>query len=216
MSNPYPPQPDAQNPWDQQPAHQSYPGQSYPGGPAGQGGYPAAQNPYQQGGYPAPGQQGYPGQGGYPPPGQQGYQGYPRQGGQLHGGQAQLVLDLKYFPLAFIFALFKPKVAINGHEIPAQWGRNAIPLPAGQYHVHVHVPYFLPPQVGPADLQVPLQQGQSVELEYRTPMFAFSRGAMGPGPQPWNGMGITIALTAVPLVFAFLIVLLSVIGAASS
>jgi hypothetical protein len=168
----------------------------------------------QQGGYPAPpAQQGYPQQGGYPVPAQQ---GYAPQGAQTPGGQAQLVLDLKYFPLNFIFALFKPKVAINGHEFPARWGRNAIPMPAGHHHVHVHVPYILPPQIGPADLQVPLQQGQSVELEYRAPVFAFSRGAMGPGPQPWNGMGITMALMGVPIALALLIFLITLIGIASS
>jgi hypothetical protein len=223
VSNPYPPQAPDQNPWGQQPSQQPY-----PGGPSGQGGYAPAQSPYQQGGYPAPQpQQGYPQQGGYAGPAQQGYpqqggyaapaqQGYAQQGAQAPGGQAQLVLDLKYFPLNFIFMLFKPKVAINGHEFSGQWGRNAIPMPAGHHHVHVHIPYILPPRLGPADLQVPLQQGQSVELEYRAPMFAFSRGAMGPGPQPWNGMGITIALVAVPLLFAFLMFMISIIAAVSS
>lgn len=234
MSNPYPPQAHDQDPWGRQPSQQ----QPYPGGPAGQegqGGYAPAQSPYQQGGYPAPpmqpqqggypaplGRQGHPQPGGYPAPAQQGYApqgygyGYGQQGAQAPGGQAQLVLDLKYFPLNFIFALFKPKVAINGHEFPARWGRNAIPMPAGHHHVHVHVPYILPPQIGPADLQVPLQQGQSVELEYRAPVFAFSRGAMGAGPQPWNGMGIAMALMGVPMVFALLIFLITLIGIASS
>jgi hypothetical protein len=223
VSNPYPPPSYDQDPWSRQPSQQPY-----PGGPGqGQGGYGPPQSPYpqqggypapqmqpQQGGYPAPpAQQGYPQQGGYPVPAQQ---GYAPQGAQTPGGQAQLVLDLKYFPLNFIFALFKPKVAINGHEFPARWGRNAIPMPAGHHHVHVHVPYILPPQIGPADLQVPLQQGQSVELEYRAPVFAFSRGAMGPGPQPWNGMGITMALMGVPIALALLIFLITLIGIASS
>jgi hypothetical protein len=219
VSNPYPPQPPASDPWGQQ-----GPQQPYPGGPSvpGQGGYPGQQGYPQQGGY--PGQQGYPQQGGYP--GQQGYPqqsgypaqqpGYPEQQGhpQQGGGQAQLVLDLKYFPLAFIFALIKPKVVLNGHQINAQWGHNTFPLPAGQHHVHVHVPYFLPSQVGPADLQLPLQPGQTAQVEYRAPLFAFARGAMGPSPQPWNGMGITIALVAVPLVFAFLILILSLAASA--
>ncbi|MBC6466957.1 hypothetical protein HKK74_15815 [Actinomadura alba] len=119
-----------------------------------------------------------------------------------------MALDLKYFPLAWIFMFIKPKIAINGHLFPGQWGRNVIPMPAGQHHVHVHVPYLIPSRIGPADLQVPLQQGQSVELEYRAPLFAFSPGAMGPGPQPWNGMGATIALIVVPFALLFFLFIL--------
>jgi hypothetical protein len=215
LSNPYPPQPQAPNPWGGQGMQQPYPG----GQP--QAGYPAAPNPYQQGGYPAPGQQPYPQQGGYPAQQQQPYPqqgGYPAPAPQQQyapqgGGQAQLVLDLKYFPLAWIFMLIKPKIMINGHLMAGQWGRNVIPMPAGQHHVHVHVPYIIPARVGPADLQVPLQPGQALELEYRAPVWAFSRGAMGPGPQPWNGIGITVAMTVVPFALLFLLIVLSSLAA---
>jgi hypothetical protein len=217
LSTPYPPQPNTPAPWGGQ-----SPQQPYPGGPGGhapgpnpypqQGGYPGSQQPYpQHGGQPAPGQP-YPQQGGYPQQQygqpQYGQQQYGQQHAQQGGGQAQLALDLKYFPLAWIFMLIKPKIMINGHLIPGQWGRNVIPMPAGQHHVHVHVPYFIPSRIGPADLQVPLQPGQSVELEYRAPLFAFSPGAMGPGPQPWNGMGATIGLIVVPFVLFFLLFIL--------
>jgi hypothetical protein len=168
-----------------------YPGtqQAYPGGPQPYPGAPQAYPGAPQGGW-QPYQQG-------PPP-----------------GQAQFVLDLKYFPLAFIFMLIKPKIAINGREMTGQWGRNVIPVPPGQHHVHVHVPYFLPPQVGPADLQVPLQQGQTAELEYRAPVWAFARGAIGPGPQQWNGVGLTIAMMAIPVGLLFLMMILSAVASA--
>ncbi|MGI5286128.1 hypothetical protein ACQEVF_22710 [Nonomuraea polychroma] len=37
----------------------------------------------------------------------------------------------------------------------------------------------------------------ALELEYRAPMRAYSRGALGLAPQPWNGKGCMIALLAI-------------------
>ena len=51
-----------------------------------------------------------------------------------------------------------------------------LPLAPGQYHVHVHTPYFFPQRVGPADYAAIVYPGQFVELEYKAPLFTFSRG----------------------------------------
>ncbi|WP_433224542.1 hypothetical protein [Microtetraspora malaysiensis] len=99
--------------------------------------------------------------------------------------------------LGFMMAVITPKIMLNGHQMLGRWGRNIIPLPPGQYHLHVHLPYLLPPQMGPADLMIWLQPGMALELEYRAPVWAYSRGALGPAPQPWNGKGAAIALTAI-------------------
>jgi hypothetical protein len=115
-------------------------------------------------------------------------------------GGGAIALTLKYHPLAFLMGLFKPKVQINGHDAATGWGRQVLPVPPGQYHLHVHVPYLLPPQVGPADLGVTVQPGQTVELEYRAPMIAFMKGALGVPPQKYPGMAVSIALLAVSLV----------------
>jgi hypothetical protein len=76
------------------------------------------------------------------------------------------------------------------------WGRTVLPLTAGQYLVHVYVPYFFPRRVGPADYTVAVNPGQIVELEYRVPLRTFSRGALGPPPQRYNGVGVTVAIMA--------------------
>ncbi|MFF3668931.1 hypothetical protein [Microtetraspora malaysiensis] len=99
--------------------------------------------------------------------------------------------------LGFMMAVITPKIMLNGHQMLGRWGRNIIPLPPGQYHLHLHLPYILPPQMGPADLMIWLQPGMTLELEYRAPVWAYSRGALGPAPQPWNGKGAAIALTAI-------------------
>ncbi len=86
----------------------------------------------------------------------------------------------------------------------ARWGRNVIPVSPGQYQVHLHVPYFLPPKVGPADFTTVVAPGQTTELEYRCPLWTFSRGSLGPPPQKYNGVGITIGIFGGLFAFSFL------------
>lgn len=119
----------------------------------------------------------------------------PPQGG---GGQGQsaIAVTTKFLWLAWFFVFLKPKLFINGHEVPGTWGRNVVPMPPGQHHLQIFVPYLLPPQVGKAEMPVTLQPGQTVELEYRAPVFAFSPGALGVGEQKWNGLGITVGIFA--------------------
>ena len=134
---------------------------------------------------------------------------------QQPGGGA-VALTLKYHPLAFLMGLITPRVELNGHQVQARWGRTVIPVPAGQYHVHVHVPYILPPRVGPADLAVPVHPGQTVELEYRAPMIAFLGGALGAPPQKYPGMVASIVLLAVALVLLLCVCGGFIIAAANS
>ena len=91
------------------------------------------------------------------------------------------------------------------------WGRTHLPARPGQHHVHVHVPYFLPPKLGPADATADVRPGQVAELEYKAPMWAFSAGSLGVGPQKYNGVGITIAIVAIPFVIVFLLILFFVV-----
>ncbi len=133
---------------------------------------------------------------------------------QSNGGGA-IAVTLKFNPLAFLLGLFKPQVELNGHQVQAGWGRTVVPVPPGQYHLHVHVPYLLPSRIGVADLPVTVYPGQTVELEYRAPMIAFMGGALGAPPQKYPGMGISIALLAVSLVLLLCICGGFVIAAAS-
>ena len=123
-----------------------------------------------------------------------------------------IAVDTQFFPLAWLLFFFKPKIAIDGQETTvAAWGRTVLPARPGQHQVHVHVPYFLPPKLGPADTTADVRPGQVAELEYKAPLFAFSPGSLGVGPQKYNGVGITIAIAAIPFAIIFLVILLSVI-----
>ena len=128
------------------------------------------------------------------------------------GGQTAIAVTTKFMWLAWLFFFIKPKIFLNGHQVAAVWGRNVIPVQPGQHHLHVHVPYFLPPKVGPADLAVPVHPGHTVELEYRAPLWTFSRGSLGAPPQKYNGAGIMIGITVAAVV---IICLCCILAAAS-
>ncbi|HEY8471635.1 MAG TPA: hypothetical protein VIL37_03250 [Natronosporangium sp.] len=156
-----------------------------------------------------PYQQQYPQQPGHP---QYPQQPAPPPGAQGGGGQTAIAVTTKFLWLAWIFFLIKPKIFLNGHEVPAVWGRNVIPVQPGQHHLHIHVPYFLPPKVGPADLAVPVQPGQTVELEYKTPLWVFSSGSLGAPPQKYKGAGLMIGLTVALVLIICLCCILNIVA----
>lgn len=125
-----------------------------------------------------------------------------------------MAISAAYFPLAWMFAFVKPSIRINGYPVPAAgWGRTFVPLYPGRYQVHVHTPYLLPPQIGPAEYVVDVTPGQVVDLEYRTPLWTFSRGSLGPPPQGYNGAGV-VAGFAVGAVIVVIIAMAVVLAAA--
>lgn len=126
-----------------------------------------------------------------------------------------IVVNTQFFPLAWVLFFIKPKIAVDGQEMPVSgWGRTHLPARAGQHHVHVHVPYFLPSKLGQADATADVRPGQVAELEYKAPLWAFSAGSLGVGPQKYNGVGITLALVAIPFILLFLVILLTIVVAA--
>jgi len=147
-----------------------------------------------------------------PPPPQPQYGQPPAQHPQYGQPSEGIAVTTHFFPLAWLFFFIKPKIFIDGHESPpAAWGRTVLPARSGQHQVHVYTPYFLPSRVGPADATADVRPGQVTELEYKAPLWSFSPGSLGVGPQKYNGVGITIAVIAIPfviLIFFFLLMTL--------
>ena len=141
---------------------------------------------------------------------------YPGQQSNPYGQPgAGIMVNTQFFPLAWVLFFVKPKIAVDGQEIPVSgWGRTHLPARPGQHHVHVHVPYFLPPKLGPADATADVRPGQVAELEYKAPLWSFSAGSLGVGQQKYNGVGITLAIVAIPFVLLFLVILLTIVMAA--
>ena len=150
-----------------------------------------------------------------PPPPQPQFGQPPARHPQYGQPSEGIAVTTHFFPLAWLFFFIKPKIFIDGHESPpAAWGRTVLPARPGPHQVHVYTPYFLPSRVGPADATADVRPGQVTELEYKAPLWSFSPGSLGVGPQKYNGVGITIAVIAIPfviLVFFLLMMLLTVI-----
>jgi hypothetical protein len=121
----------------------------------------------------------------------------PQQPAQQPPSGATIAVNAKFFPMAFFFFFVKPAITIDGYPVPAVWGRNAIPVAPGRHEVHVHTPYFLPSRVGPADTTVDVAPGQTLDLEYRSPVVVFMNGALGAPPQKYPGMLFMIILYVV-------------------
>jgi len=64
------------------------------------------------------------------------------------------------------------------------------------------------PRAGPADYTGSVAPGQLVELEYKAPLFTFSRGSLGPPPQRYTGVAATIAVLVALLIFLVVWILL--------
>jgi len=117
------------------------------------------------------------------------------------------VLDLKYHWSVYTLSALVPLILVNGRHIPARWGRNVIPVPPGQSHVHIHVPYPLLSRIGAVDTTVWLGPGETVELEYRAPMWMLSSGALGPAPQKWPGKAYLYLVLVIWLILMLIITL---------
>ncbi len=98
---------------------------------------------------------------------------------------------------------------LNGYEMPvAGWGRVQYPTWPGRYHVQVFVPYLIPPRVGVADYTVMVHPGQFVELEYKMPLWVFSRGSLGPPPQRYSGVALIVGVALMILVITLALMML--------
>jgi hypothetical protein len=128
----------------------------------------------------------------------------PQMPGYGAPGTTAVAVTARYWWMSFLLGLFKPFLAINGHPVQAAWGRTVVPMPPGQHHVHMHIPYLLPSRIGNADTVVTVHPGQVVELEYRAPAIAWLDGAIGAPPQNHNGKTAAIVLVALPLVVLLL------------
>ncbi|GAB2651071.1 hypothetical protein GCM10027088_31610 [Nocardia goodfellowii] len=164
----------------------------------------------------------------YGQPVQQGYGQQPNPYGQPQYGQAApqygqpaatpappgITVQADYEWFAFMLGLLtKPKIFINGQQVPTtRWGENHIPVGPGQYHLRVSTPWLL--DMGPADQQVALGEGQGVRYYYKPPAMFWLPGAIGEFPQKTPGVVIIYVLYGLMALPCVLSLLLFVIGLA--
>ncbi|MCU1351723.1 MAG: hypothetical protein JWM05_932 [Acidimicrobiales bacterium] len=95
-------------------------------------------------------------------------------------------IKTKFFPLAFLLLLFKPRYSINGAPpAPAPWGVTEVPVPAGRYQVEVWLPYLFFQNMGRNGATVDVPAGGRVQVTWKSPWLVFLKGKVSvEGPAP--------------------------------
>ncbi len=90
-----------------------------------------------------------------------------------------LQLKTSFFVLMWILFFLKPKMRVNGHEVPlAGWGESQHQLYAGPNNIEVWFPYLVPKEAGLAKATVDVPANGVVRLEYRPPWLIFLAGKL--------------------------------------
>lgn len=105
--------------------------------------------------------------------------------------------------------MIPPEVSINGYRIPASYGLQRVPMPAGPVHIEASAQWMR--RYGQASLSFMLAPGQCVPVFYATPMHQFTTGSMGHEPQQRKGLGAMLAVTIPVVLILLLAVLLTAI-----
>ncbi|WP_256673867.1 hypothetical protein [Nocardia cyriacigeorgica] len=203
--------------YGQPPMGQPMPGHPAPGQPMPYGRPPGPPMPNGPAPYPQGGPYGQPPMGQPPMPNGQPPMPYGAPGahagpvGQgMPGDPPGLTVDASYTPMAFMLAITKPKIFVNGQQVPGtRWGANHIPVGPGQHQVKVSTPWLF--DMGPATTVAPVAEGQAARLYYRAPALIFLNGAIGPVPQKTPGMVflyVSWACAALLMLLSFLPMLL--------
>ena len=95
------------------------------------------------------------------------------------GPQSVIEVKTSFFPLAFLLALFKPQVSINGAPpFQTRWGQTPVPVPPGRYQVEVWLPYLFFTQMGKNGVIVDVPPGGAVRVWWRAPWLVFLKGTI--------------------------------------
>ncbi len=92
-------------------------------------------------------------------------------------------LTTSYPWIAFLLALFPPQMSVDGG--PPQkirWGTGDLQVTPGQHHLVIWVPYLGFWNIGRAEVQVNVAEGQIVAVNYRSPWLVFMPGKVAVTP----------------------------------
>lgn len=107
--------------------------------------------------------------------------------------------------------LVPPTVLVNGHRLSSRFGTMDVPVWAGRNRVDVHAQWMR--RYGEASLEFDVAPGQAVPVFYAMPWHQFTHGSMGFEKQKRRGLGVLLAIVAVPIaIVALLVGLLAAAG----
>ena len=119
--------------------------------------------------------------------------------------QSAIDVHLRFFPLAFILYLCKPRAHVDGGQpILLPWGVRRIPVAPGRHELRAYVPYLFFRFMGDARVLVDVGPGQVVQATWSAPWLAFLPGSWKLGPAvagnlaPVAGAAMPVAMVATP------------------
>jgi hypothetical protein len=90
---------------------------------------------------------------------------------------ATIRLTTKFFPLAFLLFFFPARAVVDGEEQKVGWFKTTdLPVSPGTHRLRVYFPYLIPREAGSAEIEVPVAEGQTVNVSYRAPLLVFLAG----------------------------------------
>jgi hypothetical protein len=78
--------------------------------------------------------------------------------------------------LAFIYALFRPNIEIDGKLEKRPWGTHAFEVTAGPHKVEVSYPWLFSPKCGRSSVEVNVAVGEIVRVRYKAPPVRYVPG----------------------------------------
>jgi hypothetical protein len=94
----------------------------------------------------------------------------------LNAKTSRLEVTVGHSPLAFVYSLFIPTIAINGERHPKPWGVHSFELAPGDYEIAVSYPWLFLPECGRACVLVSLTPGEIKKVSYRAGLIRYLPG----------------------------------------
>lgn len=92
--------------------------------------------------------------------------------------QATVRVNGRHSPMAWLLYATKLTIEVDGVPQKGSWGDRTISVPPGRHEVKVYFKYITKPRCCEARVTVDTVDGQTVAMEYRTPMMMTSPGRL--------------------------------------
>jgi hypothetical protein len=88
----------------------------------------------------------------------------------------RIAVQTGFFPMAWFLYFVSPIVELNGQINKRNWGTSFFDVTPGEYLVRIYFPYLGNSQCGVNQIQVKVEEGQTVKISYYMPPWMLAKG----------------------------------------
>ena len=92
--------------------------------------------------------------------------------------QVTIQVNARHSPLAWLLYLTKITIEVDGAPQKGSWGDRTVSVAPGQHNVAVYFKYLTKARCCEASMTVDAAEGQTVALDYRTPVLMTAPGKL--------------------------------------